>query len=86
MAWKRVLLRGLRGLLAILIIFDLLPLLQSRRHGWPVILSGQPPGDGVMQISVARVPLSAVDFVIAALLVSLEIAVVYGNWRIGRAG
>lgn len=81
MGWKKGL---LRTLLAILIVFDLLMILQVRRHGWPVGLSGVPLGDGQTQISVNQLPFTAVDWVLAVLLVGIQILVVYGNWRIGH--
>ncbi len=81
MRWKNVV---LRGLLAILIIFDLLLFLEIRRYGWPVILSGQPLGGGRMGITVTRMTASAGDWLMAALLVSVQTAVVYGNWRLGH--
>ena len=83
MGWKKGL---LRALLAILIIFDLLMILQARRHGWPVSLSGQPLGDGQTQISVNPLPFTALDWVLAVLLIGVQLLVVYGNWRVGRHG
>lgn len=81
MKWKK---RLLRTLLAALIIFDLLLFFQARRHGWPAFLSGQPLGDGRVQVDITAIPLSAVDCLLGALLVGFEGIVVYGNWRIGR--
>jgi hypothetical protein len=81
MGWKRGL---LRALLAILIVFDLLLVLQARRHGWPVTLSGQSLGDGRTQVSVNPLTFTAVDWLLAILLVGVQGLVIYGNWRVGR--
>jgi hypothetical protein len=78
MRWKRSL---LRALLAILIIFDLLAALQFRRHGWPVRLTGEPIGDGAAHITVTYLPFSPADGALVCLLIAIQGAVVYFNWR-----
>jgi hypothetical protein len=79
MKWKR---RVLRALLAFVILFDVLLLMQFHRHGWPAIINGYDLGGGRMQISVTRMPITAADWLLGALLVGVQGLVVYGNLRV----
>jgi hypothetical protein len=81
MKWKR---RFLRGLLGFVILFDLIVFVQFHTHGRPVIVTGRSLGQGRAEFSVTRVPVSAGDWLIGALIVSIEGLVVYANLRIKR--
>ena len=79
MKWKR---RLLRAMLGVFILFDLLLFVQFQQHGWPAVISGHDLGEGRMEISVTRIPISAADSVIDAFLVCIQAFIVYACWRI----
>ena len=74
----------LRTLLVIFFGLDALALLQFHNHGWPITISGHSLGDGRIQVSSARVPVSVADWLIGTFLLAREGIVIYANWRVGR--
>lgn len=78
MKWKR---RFLRLLLGVVILFDVTVFVHFHIYGRPVIVTGHSLGEGRAEFSVTRVPIPAADWLIGALLVSIEGVVVYANWR-----
>ena len=83
MTWRKIV---LRFLLVVVLIFDLSAGLEVYRHGWPVDIQGRSLSDGRMQVNVAKLSMSPVDWVILVGLVIVQAAVFYANWRLIRGG
>jgi hypothetical protein len=78
MKWRR---RFLRVLLGLIVLFDFIVFMQFHTHGWPSKVILRDLGAGRAAVSVERIPFSTEDWLIGALLVSIQGVVVYANFR-----